>query len=186
MSKLRHAFDLVLSSALIGMLMILLAIMTTQVVLRYGFSSSLIWAEEVSRYLLIWVSFLAAVQAYERGEIASVPMLRDALPRKAGLALAMFANACGVLLLIVLVRYGVIYAERLGGAPIPAMQFLLGDLFGPEFPVPTVYWVYIALPIGLSMLGIRLAVDIILYARMIATGEKAADLRAPNETEGAP
>jgi len=183
MLALRRLFDAVVSRILIWMLIVLLAVMTVQIVLRYGFSSSLIWAEEVCRYLLVWVSFLAAILAYERGEIASVPMFRDALPRKAGLVLALFANACGLVLLAVLIWYGLVYANRLGSSPIPAMQFLLGDLFGPGLPIPKVYWVYLALPVGLSLFALRLAVDIILYARMWSTGGYAADLRDAGEIE---
>ena len=183
MLAMRRFFDAVVSTILIWMLIVLLAVMTAQIVLRYGFSTSLIWAEEISRYLLVWVSFLAAVLAYERGEIASVPMLRDALPRKAGLWLAIFANALGIVLLCVLVWYGFIYADRLGSSPIPAMGFLLGDLFGAGFPVPTMYWVYIALPIGLALFALRLATDIVLYFQMMKTGGCAADLRDAGEIQ---
>lgn len=183
MLAMRRFFDAVVSTILIWMLIVLLAVMTVQIVLRYGFSTSLIWAEEVCRYLLVWVSFLAAMLAYERGEIASVPMVRDMLPPRAGLALAMLANLLGIVLLCTLVWYGFVYAGRLGSAPIPAMKFLLGDLFGPDFPVPKVYWVYIALPVGLSLFALRLATDIVLYARMMSTGERAADLRDAGEIE---
>ncbi len=183
MLALRRYFDAVVSTILIWMLIVLLAVMTVQIVLRYGFSTSLIWAEEICRYLLVWVSFLAAVLAYERGEIASVPMLRDALPPNAGLVLAIVANLLGIVLLSVLVWYGFVYANRLGSSPIPAMKFLLGDLFGPDFPVPRVYWVYIALPVGLALFALRLAMDIVLYARMIGTGARASDLRLATEIE---
>lgn len=183
MRRLRRLFDQILSTVLVWLLIVLLAVMTAQIVLRYGFSTSLIWAEEVCRYLLIWVSFLAAMVAYERGEIASVPMLRDALPRVGGLVLAMLANVAGIVLLVVLIRMGLSYAGRMGSAPIPALKFLLGDLFGPDFPVPAVYWVYIALPVGLGLFALRLAADIVLCARMIGTGEHAADLRATPEPE---
>lgn len=183
MLALRQFFDMAVSTILIWMLIVLLTVMTLQIVLRYGFSASLIWAEEVCRYLLVWVSFLAAVLAYERGEIASVTMVRDALPRTAGLALAIFANLCGIVLLAVLVWYGIIYATRLGSSSIPAMKFLLGDLFGPSAPVPTVWWIYIALPVGLALFAMRLAMDVVLYARMFATDESAADLRLTSESE---
>lgn len=177
MSRLKRGYVAVLRFAITAMLMALLLIMGVQIVLRYGFSSSLIWAEESCRYLLIWISFLAVSLSYERGEIASVNMLRDALPRRAGLFLSMLSNALGVVLLAVLVLYGFRYAQRLGAAPIPAMHFLFGDLFGPDAPVPGMFWVYLALPVGMGMLAVRLLVDVVLYARMLSTGEHARDLR---------
>ena len=183
MLAMRRYFDAAVSTLLIWMLIVLLAIMTVQIVLRYGFSTSLIWAEEVCRYLLVWVSFLAAMFAYERGEVASVPILRDALSRKAGLALAIVANLLGIVLLCVLIWYGFAYASRLGSSPIPAMNFLLGDLFGADFPIPRMYWVYVSLPIGLALFAMRLAVDIVLYARMITRGGYASSLRNAGEIE---
>jgi TRAP-type C4-dicarboxylate transport system permease small subunit len=161
MRRLRLALDQVLSTILIWMLIVLLAVMTAQIVLRYGFSTSLIWAEEACRYLLIWVSFLAAMLAYERGEIASVPMLRDALPRRWGLVLAILANLAGIVLLAVLIRTGLDY-----GVPVPRM-----------------FWVYVALPVGLTLFALRLAADIVLYARMIGSGGHARDLRDAGEPE---
>ena len=183
MRTLRRGYDAVMVNLLVAILVLLLALMGTQVVLRYGFSSSLIWAEETCRYLLVWASFLAVTLAYERGEIASVTMLRDALPRRAGLALAMLANLFGIVLLVVLIHYGIQYAQRLGSQPIPGMGFLLRDLFGPDAAIPPIYWVYIALPVGLGMFAIRLAVDILLYARMMRDGGTASDLRLRPETE---
>ena len=55
--------------ALAAVMAILLAIMVLQVFFRYGLNASLIWAEEICRYLLIWASFLACGIAYARGEI---------------------------------------------------------------------------------------------------------------------
>lgn len=174
MRTLRSTYDLIVSNILVGMLILLLAVISLQVGLRYGLSISLIWAEEICRYLLVWMSFLAV--AYERGEVASVPILRDALPPRAGPARAIFANLCGVALLVVLVRQGITYAQRMGGGPIPAMTFVLA---GTGMAVPRMVRVYAALPVGLTFLAIRLLVDVLLYARMMAVpGARAADLRA--------
>ena len=173
---LRLLYDGVVSTLLVWMLILLLAVMSLQVGLRYGLSISLIWAEEVCRYLLIWVSFLGVALAYERGEVASVPILRDALPRRAGLALAILANLLGIVLLVVLVRYGIIYAQRMGGGPIPAATFLLA---GTDLPVPRMVWVYAALPVGLAFFALRLLADVVIYLRMTAVpGARAGDLRA--------
>lgn len=186
MLTFHRIYTRVLATALVAMLAILLAVMSLQIVLRYGFASSLIWAEETCRYLLVWVSFLGAALAHERGELAAVPILRDALPRAAGLGLAILANLCGIALLVVLAWYGTIYAQRMGGAPIPAMGFLLPDLFGPEVPIPRMVWVYAALPVGLGLLALRLAVDIGHYLYSLRHGGRAADLRDIPPPDAAP
>jgi TRAP-type C4-dicarboxylate transport system permease small subunit len=52
-------------------LVVMVAVMTVlviiQVLLRYIFFYSLSWSEEVARYLMIWVSFLAAALAVQKG-----------------------------------------------------------------------------------------------------------------------
>lgn len=174
-----NIYHKVLRWLLIGTLLALLSIMGTQIVFRYALNASLIWAEEMCRYLLIWVSFVACADAYERGEIAAVPILRDVLPRRAGLALAILVNLLGIVLMGVLVVYGLRYAEMIGSQPIPAARFLLNDLFASPDLAPAMFWVYVALPVGFAILAVRLAIDVVLYARMFATGESAADLRTP-------
>ena len=166
---------------------VLLVIMTLQITFRYGFNASLIWAEEVCRHLLIWASFLACFAAYERGEIAAVTMLRDALPNRAGLALAILANILALALLVFLVIYGMSYAERIGSQPIPALGFIFNDL-GTGWPVPAMFWVYLALPVGMALLTLRFLVDIVHYAALLRTGGHAADLRArgPDPVEDHP
>lgn len=185
MDRLVRVYRAVLGGLVTIVLAALLAIMGMQIVARYGFNASLIWAEEMCRYLLIWASFLAAALSYERGEVAAVTMLRDALPRVAGLVMAIVVNMLGVVLLVVLVWYGLRYAARIGSSPVPALKFLMTDMFGPGTPVPSMYWVYFALPLGLALLALRIAADIVLYARMIATGEHAGDLRASQGMEHA-
>lgn len=164
---------------LIATLLTLLSIMGLQIFCRYALNASLIWAEEMCRYLLVWVSFLACAEAYERGEIAAVPILRDALPRRAGLALAILVNLLAIALMGTLTVYGLRYADMIGQQPIPAARFLLNDLFGAPDLAPAMFWVFAALPVGLSILTVRLAIDVVLYTRMFAGGGNAADLRAP-------
>lgn len=56
------------------------AIIFVQVVLRYVFSAPLRWPEEMSRYLLVWISCLGAAYAVRKGMHISVVFIRDRLP----------------------------------------------------------------------------------------------------------
>lgn len=64
--------------------MVFLALMTvilfSQVVARYVFSSGLSWAEEMVRYLCVWMIFLGASCATKNGSQIAVTALEEALP----------------------------------------------------------------------------------------------------------
>lgn len=160
-----------LSGLLITIISALLVLMTTQIVMRYGFNSSLLWAEEMCRYMLIWLAFLGVVLSYERGEVAALSFVSKALPRRAALLLAMFTGALSLGMCLLLVWYGWRYADLAGGSQIPAMRFILGDLFGADAPpAPTIFWVYVALPFGMALVALRLVADIALCARALMRG----------------
>jgi TRAP-type C4-dicarboxylate transport system permease small subunit len=178
------AFKQGLGAALITIVAALLALTTLQIVLRYGFNASLLWAEEMCRYLLIWLSFLAVVIAFERGEVASLTFLSESLPRVPALLLAALAALLSAVLCLLLARYGWTYAELAGREPIPAIRFLLEDLFGTSAPAaPRIFWVYFALPLGMVFLAVRLLVNTVLYLRAIPAGINVADAleRHPEE-----
>lgn len=76
------AFDVLV---VIGMAVISILIFTN-VVLRYGFSSGISSAVEISRVILVWVIFLGAVVGLAKGAHLSVDALVARLPRKARFA----------------------------------------------------------------------------------------------------
>lgn len=178
---LTRALRLGLRGALIAVVGLLLMLMTTQIVLRYGFNASLLWADEVCRYLLIWLTFLAVALAYERGEVASLSFLSAMLPRVPALVFAALASLASAALCGLLVWYGWIFAERAGQEPIPALRFLFQDLFGAAAPqAPRTFWVYLALPAGMTLLGLRLVADAAIYLRAIGTGAGVFDALGRN------
>jgi len=165
-----------LKALLVLIMATLLAVMCLQIVMRYSFNASLIWAEEVCRYLLLWASMLGCMFAYERGEIAAVTLLREALPDRAALGLAVIANLAGVALTALLVVYGFRFADMVGSQPVPALHFLFEDSFGwPPSTVPTVFWVYAALPVGMALLGLRLLADTGRYGVLLVRGGRLPD-----------
>ncbi|MEM9473162.1 MAG: TRAP transporter small permease [Pseudomonadota bacterium] len=162
LDRLQTLWQELLKTLLVVMVGLLLAIMMAQVVMRYGFNNSLIWAEEICRYLLIWMSMLALMFAYERGEIASVRIALYALPRRAGFVVAVVGNILAAGLCFLLVYYGFKYASIAGSQPVPALRFIFSDLFGEAaVPVPAMFWVYAVLPVGMGLLGVRIVSEAI-------------------------
>jgi TRAP-type transport system small permease protein len=52
-----------------------------QVLSRYAFNASLSWSEELQRYGLIWIVFLALVVGYRRGAHIGMSLFLERLPR---------------------------------------------------------------------------------------------------------
>lgn len=61
-------------------LAVMVVLVFGNVVLRYGFDSSISMSDEVSRWLFVWVTFLGAVVALQRHEHLGVDMVVDRLP----------------------------------------------------------------------------------------------------------
>jgi len=66
---------------ILGILMIIMVLVIfMQVVLRYGFKSATNWADEVARYCMIWMIFLACAIGYRRHCHIKIDILTRYLP----------------------------------------------------------------------------------------------------------
>lgn len=65
---------------LVILLIALIAVAGLQVLLRYAFSRPLVWPEEFSGVLLLWLAFIGAAYAHRRGTHVAVTMVLDLLP----------------------------------------------------------------------------------------------------------
>jgi TRAP-type C4-dicarboxylate transport system permease small subunit len=76
---IERAFVLANQTVVVAMAAVMVVLVVVNVVCRYGFSFSLVWAEEVSQYLMVWVCFLGAGLALREGRHVAVEMLQDYL-----------------------------------------------------------------------------------------------------------
>lgn len=145
--------------ALAGTIMLTIVIvMVAQVIARYGFNGSLIWAEELCRYLLIWMTFLLLGIGYETGEFVSLSVVPDMLTPRARDILHLIMSLPLLWFLLLMVVYGWDYASRFERQKIPAIDFIFDSLFGRPAGVP-VRFVYVSVSIGCGLLAIHVIVD---------------------------
>lgn len=130
-------------------------ITTAQVFSRYFLNDSIYWAEEACRALLVWACFLFAGIAFKRGEMAAVEFVTMALPVRA----RAFVLAAGYLVtaafLFLLAYEGWLYAAQNWMQPVPGLQMLVDSLLGDDVGF-SIFWVYVALPIGCVILSITM------------------------------
>ena len=130
--------------ALILLLAAMAIIIFTNVALRYLTSHSIEWAEEVSRHMMIWLTFLGAGPVLRYGGHIAVENLQDALPRKAAVALRLFVATLLFAFFFFMIWYGWLYMGRTMFQLTAATQ------------VPFAY-IYAAMPVGGLLLVIHWA-----------------------------
>ncbi|OOF50625.1 C4-dicarboxylate ABC transporter permease [Rodentibacter genomosp. 1] len=91
------AFAQVVGKVLEALVVFILSVMSIlvflNVVLRYGFNSSISVTEEVSRYMFIWLTFLAAVLAFNENQHVNVTILTDKLSPNGRNILGIFTDS---------------------------------------------------------------------------------------------
>ena len=126
-------------------LCVALTVMTTvtfvEVVRRYFLGLSYVWAEELVRFLLVWVTFLGGSAAFYMGNLIYFDMVTSKVSPRAQFILAMVVGILVFVILGVFFKYGWSYAMS---RPIQFQR-------SPGMNLPMVY-VYIAIPVGIGLM----------------------------------
>ena len=158
----------------------IVAIMTAQVIARYVFGASLIWAEELCRYILIWQTFLFIGLAYTRGELVAVDIVPLMLSPRWRLALKVVVSIPVLAFLWLMTVNGFDYSTRFGHQIVPAVDFIFMSLIGHGVGL-SIFWVYVSVAIGSSLLGLHIIASLVVDWRELP-GAPARP--APTEAEG--
>lgn len=149
---------------------LLLAAMSTivfaNVSLRYLSNFSITWAEEVARYLMIWMTFLGAGLSLRIGGHVAITNLHDFLGIRLQRALRALIGLLLICFFVAMMWIGYEYMMRMGRQLTPATR------------IPFSY-IYAAMPIGFVLMIVHL----LLIARSYVLGEDLPTDNVP--TEGA-
>jgi len=130
-----------------AIIFIMMAVMATlvfvNVITRYLFNFSIIWAEEVSQYLMIWIAYLGAGLALREGRHVAVEMLQDRLPAPLGRTLRMAVGGLVFAFLGVVTVLGFLFAVFVWNQETPVLNISLG--------IPS-----LAIPIGALLFALHL------------------------------
>ncbi len=88
------------------MLMAMVVIVFSNVVLRYGFSSGIHWAEEISLVIVIWFTFISMALGVKENLHINVTVLPRKLPAKFFLCLDVLKGLLEVLIGVIMIIYG--------------------------------------------------------------------------------
>ena len=152
-------------------LALIVIIMGSEVFFRYVLNNPILWAEQMSMVLLIWITFLFLGISYQRGELISLSLLLRRMPKAVHIVLTLIAHIVTLLTLGVLIWYGYAWAEQVPGA-LPAFTLIWQTIAGPDAELYiSNWWLYMVVPVGAGLLAIHLAFGLVIRIRGILNDE---------------
>jgi len=155
-NKVSDLVDKVCSAILVALLIGMVITTSLQIICRVFFSA-LSWSEELTRYFLVWSTFIGASCVYKKGGHISVTFIRERLPYKLQKVLQILVHLlCGAFF-VIMVYYGFKYMGRQGTQLSAAMRIPMNRI-------------YMAIPVGGSVMFLHAinAIINILVEREVA------------------
>ncbi|HQE66756.1 MAG TPA: TRAP transporter small permease [Bacillota bacterium] len=140
MKKAKVILDKIHTNVLTIMFIIMVLVCFQQVISRYLLGNSLVWSEELSRYILTWIVFLGTGYVLGQGGHGSMDLL-EMLPQNIRKVLSYISNLFVIIYSFIMIKYGIEFLLIGMRQKSSAMQIPMSI-------------VYIALPLGGLMIMI--------------------------------
>ena len=144
-------------------LAVMVVVILVQVFCRYVLNNALPWPEEASRFLMLWMTGLAAPAVYRQGGFVAIDMLDTALPRRASAGLALVLLVISGLVLAMALHFGWKHVTS-GWLFNAASLWVPLDLLGMPAIRVKLAWMYMSIFLGFALL---MAVNIELILRSL-------------------
>lgn len=112
LTPVSNALDKLCSVLIVIMLGLMVLITGAQIICRTWFTA-LTWSDEVTRYLLIWSTFLGASVVYRHSGHISVTIVQDAVPPRLSKVLRVAVHVICFVLFAVLLYFSCTYCMKL-------------------------------------------------------------------------
>lgn len=129
---------------LVLLLSVLSIVIIAQVLSRTFLGFSIVWSEELSRYLLVWLTFIGASIALRNKELVGLDLLETKLSVRLNEVLKLVVHVLVLVFLAYTTYYGIEMATSSGvaGQQSPTMKF-------------SMTYVYLAIPTGTFLMLIH-------------------------------
>ena len=135
---------------LVYSLILMVALVFIQVIMRYIFNNSLSWSEELVRYIFIWQIWLGASVGAKNNDHIRIEIFSNKLKQKPREALEIVINLMIFEFYLFLIWQGIQYLKTVISTSMTST--------GLQIPL---WIVYISLPVGSAAVAVRLACRVV-------------------------
>ena len=141
LKRLSDGVDRVVTWSVVVILLGLTAVVTMQIIARVFFEA-FSWTEELSRYLLVWSTFLGASMGFKRGSHVAITFVVDRFSGRSRQWVSILIHTLSVLFFFV----GIVYGIQM----IHQQVYQISPAMGLSMRV-----VYLAIPLGFAVMVIH-------------------------------
>jgi TRAP-type transport system small permease protein len=143
-------------------MMVMTSLVLLNVVTRYGFQFSVTWAEELSRFVMIWVTYIGAGLALRQGNHVAFEYMQSLLPPRT----VPYVRALVAIGILVFLAYLAYYGWEFSQLTMRQRSAVLNVQRGI---------VGLAIPIGAAVLGMHL---LMIFRQFVSTDVRDDPLSA--------
>ena len=129
-------------SRIVFVLITLMIIVTCSQIIFRVFFMALTWSEELTRYLLVWSTFLGATMAYKRAQHISITFLIDLLPEKIKVVVTSFTSVIIISFFMIITYHAMQMIKIMSLQTSPALSIQMK-------------YVYLIIPVSLTIMAIH-------------------------------
>lgn len=157
MQRLLRYYEIAMSVFAVCTMAGIVIIMNVEIFYRYVLNDSLIWADAICRYLMVWMTFLLLGPAFQKGEFITVEFLVRSLPSMLQLMAKLIAYLGSITLLLIVAYYGYHFASMNSIQTVPAFDFIASAIYGHTVSSDvSMYWIYVSIPVGCLILAVHI------------------------------
>ena len=145
LQRVGGALRLATEVVVMALMAFLVVVVVASVFFRYILLSPITWSEEVGRYTMIWLGFLAASIAVRQGLHVGIDFVVQIAPLGIAVWLKRLARAAMMGFLAIVMGYGFVLVTNLWDQWSPVLQFRMT-------------WPYLAIPVGSLLMLIQLVI----------------------------
>lgn len=138
--KVFNGIDYILRLIISVLLLLMTAVIFYQVILRYIFQGSNVWAEEFARYAFIWVVMLGSACAVRRYKHIRIDFLVDRMSPKLRYVVELVTYLIMIAMLLLLTYYGFAIANQTMGQLSSGMHISKGFMY-TSIPVGSLFMI---------------------------------------------
>lgn len=139
--KISNIIDKIEEYFLVLSFLIMVSVIFLQVIMRYVFNNSLIWSEELGKFIFVWISWIGIVIGHKRKEHIAITIIIDKLPNKAKKFIDLLAEIILIAICAITTYYAILMMNFQKHVPYAALKF-------------STSWGYLSLVIGCILFSV--------------------------------